>query len=152
MCYLKGIQWFQCFVLCMQVVEFILVNALYFCSGQCAKFHFWVTPDFSDKSGVTFNQKIGIGIGSENREWEKSHSRFWLPILTPDPENSGSGVGSGAVSGVTFSKSGVGLKIWKVNPDFSLPIPKIRDREPFRESFREWLSENRDWDEIFTIQ
>ena len=112
---------------------------------QCAKFHFWVTPDFSDKSGVTFNQKIGIGIGSENREWEKSHSRFWLPILTPDPENSGSGVGSGAVSGVTFSKSGVGLKIWKVNPDFSLPIPKIRDREPFREPFREWLFQNREW-------
>ena len=43
---------------------------------QCAKFHFWVTPDFSDKSGVTFNQKIGIGIGSENREWKKSQPRF----------------------------------------------------------------------------
>ncbi len=23
---------------------------------QCAKFHFWVTPDFSDESGVTFKK------------------------------------------------------------------------------------------------
>ena len=36
---------------------------------QCAKFHFWVTPDFSGKSGVTFNKKIEIGIGSQNRKW-----------------------------------------------------------------------------------
>ena len=77
---------------------------------QCAKFHFWVTPDFLTKSGVTFNKKIGIGIGSQNREWllqltQRLNFQFKksIPILTPDPEN--------------------------LTPD--------RDREPFRESFRE---------------
>ena len=51
---------------------------------QCAKFHFWVTPDFLTKSGVTFNKKIGIGIGNQNREWllqlQKVNPDFSSPI------------------------------------------------------------------------
>ena len=48
---------------------------------QCAKFHFWVTPDFLTKSGVTFNKKIGIGIGSENREWLLQEVRQDIDML-----------------------------------------------------------------------
>ena len=55
--------------------------------------------DSERKSGLTFRQKPGIGIGIENREWL--------------------------------------LQLQKVNPDISLPIPKIRDQEPFREPFQE---------------
>ena len=49
--------------------------------SQCAKFHFWVTPDFLTKSGVTFNKKIGIGIGSENREWLLQEVRQDIDML-----------------------------------------------------------------------
>ena len=64
-----------------------------------------VNPDSHSRSrkfgiGSRFGSRFGsdfqkIGSGFENLE--KS-----IPILTPDPENSGSGAGSGAVSGVTF--------------------------------------------------
>ena len=57
---------------------------------------FWkIGSDFQLKKSGSGS---GVRIGSEKKS---------LPILTPDPEKSGSGVGSGAVSGVTFSKSGV---------------------------------------------
>ena len=54
---------------------------VYVPSSQCAKFHFWVTPDFLTKSGVTFNKKIGIGIGSENREWLLQEVRQDIDML-----------------------------------------------------------------------
>ena len=103
---------------------------------------FWQNREWlsTKKSGSGSGVRIGSGFCSLQSVWAfnlKNQSRFSLRSRKSDSRS-----GSGAVSGVTFRKSGVGLKIWKVNPDFSLPIPKIRDREPFREPFREWLSES----------
>ena len=119
----------------------------FFVTAVCEKFHFWVIPK-KLRIGNDLQAKIG------NQDWEpgvafeasKSESRFWLLIpKNQDLELFPSCFGSDffkirrewvwkfekSIPFITpflewlFSKSGVGLKIWKINPDFSLPIPKI---------------------------